>query len=122
MRKCLGLRVQINKNEIKLDQEEYVDHLLKRFNMAHCKTAKTPMETNLKLEKSQTVRSEYPFQQLIGGLMYLAILAVLTRPDIAYSVNFLSQFNNSYNETHWKHAKRILKYLKCTKNYGLVFS
>lgn len=37
-------------------------------------------------------------------------------------MSFLSQFNNSYNENCWKHAKRILKYLKGTLNYGLVFS
>jgi len=38
-------------------------------------------------------------------------LAVLTRPNIAFSVSFLSQFNNSYTESHWKCAKRILRYL-----------
>lgn len=32
-------------------------------------------------------------------------------PDISYSVSFLSQFNMRYNESHWKCAKRILRYL-----------
>lgn len=118
LKKCLGLRVNINENVITVDQAQYVDILLKRFNMLHCKTAETPMEMNLKLERSQNGCKDYPFRELIGGLMYLA---VLTRPDIAYSVSFLSQFNNSYDETHWKHAKRVLRYLKKTKNYGLVF-
>lgn len=118
VKQCLGVRVRVTENEITLDQEQYVENLLKRFNMSHCKTAETPMEINLRLEKSENVCNMYPYQQLIGGLMYLA---VLTRPDIAYSVSYLSQFNNSYNETHWKHAKRVLRYLKNTKNYGLVF-
>lgn len=118
VKQCLGLRVNMCKDVITVDQEQYVDSLLNKFNMSHCKTAETPMEANLKLEKSLNVCSEYPYQQLIGGLMYLA---VLTRPDIAYSVSYLSQFNNSYDETHWRHLKRILKYLKKTKNYGLVF-
>lgn len=56
---------------------------------------------------------------LIDSLQYLA---VMTRPDIAYSVSFLSQFNNDYTEQHWKCAKRILKYLKGTRNQGLVFT
>jgi len=46
---------------------------------------------------------------------------VLTRPDKVFSVNFLSQFNNSYTESHWKCAKRILRYLQTTKNYELKF-
>lgn len=36
-------------------------------------------------------------------------------------MSFLSQFNNCYNETHWKAAKRILNYLQNTKNYCLKF-
>lgn len=48
-------------------------------------------------------------------------LSVLTRPDISFAVSFMSQFNNNYNETHWKSAKRILKYLQGTKDYCLRF-
>lgn len=98
VQQCLGLRVNISKNKITVDQEQYVENLLRRFNMSDCKTAETPMEINLKLEKSQNVCNDFPFRQLIGSLMYLA---VSTRPDIDYSVSFLSQFNNSYDETHW---------------------
>lgn len=36
--------------------------------------------------------NEYPYPQLVGELMYVA---VLTRPDIAYSVSCPSQFKNS---------------------------
>ncbi|CAH2098391.1 unnamed protein product [Euphydryas editha] len=78
----------------------------------------TPMEVNLKLEKASNCSTQYPYQQLIGSLLYLSIL---TRPDILYVVCYLSQFNNNFNETHWKHVKRILKYLKKTKNYGLKY-
>lgn len=49
-------------------------------------------------------------------------VAVLTRPDIVFSVNFLSQFNNCYTKEHWAYAKRVLKYLKKTKSICLKFS
>lgn len=60
-----------------------------------------------------------PYQKLIGSLMYVA---VLTRPDIVFSVNFLSQFNNCYDDEHWAYAKRVLKYLKKTKSFCLKFT
>lgn len=48
-------------------------------------------------------------------------LAVATRSDIAHAVNALSQFNKCYNHKHWIEAKRILRYLKGTSDYDLVF-
>ncbi|CAD7000790.1 unnamed protein product [Ceratitis capitata] len=41
--------------------------------------------------------------------------------DLAFAVNFLSQFNTNYNSEHWKVAKRVLRYLKGTLNYGLFY-
>lgn len=49
-------------------------------------------------------------------------LVVLTRPDIAYAVSYLSQFNNCNTEEQWVYAKRILRYLKRTKDLGLKYS
>lgn len=49
-------------------------------------------------------------------------LVVLTRPDLSYTVSYLSQFNNCSNETHWKHLKRVLRYLKGTKDQCLTFN
>lgn len=122
MKQCLGMRVRIDqcKKLVTLDQEQYIDELLSRFNMMECKPVSTPMENNLKLIKSEKQDdTKFPYQQLIGGLMYLA---VLTRPDISFCISYLSQFNNCFNESHWKCAKRVLRYLKGTKDHGLMFT
>lgn len=120
VKKCLGMRVRrYNNGNISLDQEQFVNNILMKFNMLNCKGVDTPIETNIKLDKSEYIHTQYPYQQLIGSLMYLA---VLTRPDISFSVSYLSQFNNCFSEVHWTHAKRILKYLQKTKSYGLVYT
>lgn len=121
IKQCLGMCVNVDKNNgvITLSQEKYVNQLLMKFNMSESKTADTPMEDKLHINKGEHCNSQIPFQQLIGSLMYLA---VLTRPDIMYSVSFLSQFNNCYNSEHWMYAKRILKYLKKTKKFGLKYT
>lgn len=48
-------------------------------------------------------------------------MATSTRPDISYAVSVLSQFNTCYDQSHWIAGKRILRYLKGTKDHGLQF-
>lgn len=55
---------------------------------------------------------------MVGLLMYLA---VATRPDIAHAVSVLAQFNDCNTRAHWQVAKRVLRYLKRTCNYGIIF-
>lgn len=121
-KQCLGVRIirDYRNNFITLDQECYIDEILKKFNMLDCNSVSSPLDCNFDFEetKNETCDIKLPFQQLIGNLMYLA---VLTRPDIAYAVSFLSQFNNCYNKVHWQCAKRILRYLKGTKNVSMKF-
>ncbi|CAF4947657.1 unnamed protein product [Pieris macdunnoughi] len=119
IKRCLGMRVKCENNCISIDQEQFVKQILKKFYMTDCNTKDTPMECNLKLEKAECVDKQFPYPQLIGNLMYLS---VLTRPDISYSVSYLSQFNNCFSSVHWHHVKRILKYLQKTKSYGLKFT
>ena len=59
------------------------------------------------------------YQQVIGSLIYLM---TCTRPDISYSVGILSRFMKESRELHWRFLKRLLKYVKTTKDYSLVFT
>ncbi|XP_050315536.1 uncharacterized protein LOC126750078 [Anthonomus grandis grandis] len=115
------MRVRINddKSEILLDQEQYINQVLDRFNMGDCKPVNTPMEKGLCFDKPDpsVYQKELPYQQFLSSLVYIS---VLTRPDITFAVNFLSQFNNCYTEQRWKCAKRLLRYLQGTKGYCLA--
>lgn len=120
----LGMRITQDNSSIKVDQEKYVDKVLKIFGMEDCKVAATPSVPGEwhKLEKPKNEHqpdSRIPYQNLIGSLMYLA---VCTRPDIANVVSCLSQFNTCYTEVHWNMAKRVLRYLKGTRSYGLLYT
>lgn len=79
----------------------------------------TPLDNYIKLKKSENCPATHlPFRELISMLTYLA---TCTRPDIAFAVSHLSQFNNCFDESHWKAVKRVLRYLKGTSNVGLSF-
>lgn len=118
----LGLQIDRDRSQgtMKLSQPCYINAVLKRFGMQDCKPARTPMETNLQLEKSlEAQHLDKPFRELIGCLTYLV---VTSRPDLSAAVSFFSQFQCNPSEQHWGHAKRMLRYLKGTANFGLVYA
>ena len=57
------------------------------------------------------------YQRLVGRLIYLSH----THPDIAFSVNMVSQFMHALGPEHFEVVYRILRYLKGTPSRGLLF-
>ncbi|GBM37212.1 Retrovirus-related Pol polyprotein from transposon TNT 1-94 [Araneus ventricosus] len=99
-------------------QTKILDSPLERCNMVECDTVSTHMALGTKLCAATTRDDKLPYRELIGSLNYLAIC---TRPDIAYSISKLSQYLTCYDKSHWLAAKRVLRYLKKTINFGLDF-
>ena len=77
------------------------------------------METNLKIEKAESCEYDKNYRNLIGALLYISSSA---RPDMRYSVNYSSRYQNSYDKTHWKYALKVLKYLFLTKDLNLHYN
>ena len=119
MKYFLGIQVKQSKGEIFLSQERYVDGLLKKFRMEGCNPMKTPMATNqkLQLDDGSDKVDERLYRSLVGSLIYLTN----TRPDIVQSVSLLSRFMHNPSRIHYAVAKRVLRYLKGTKNHGLKY-
>ena len=87
--------------------------------MLDCKPASIPMAPGVNLTMCDTRDTSLPFQELIGSLLFLA---KTTRPDIAFATSKLSQFMSCWNETHFKAAKDVLRYLQGTQMLGLEYS
>jgi hypothetical protein len=51
----------------------------------------------------------------------LSYLAHTSQPDITYTVNYLSQFSNTYNNKHWSAVKHLLRYLCGTCDLALSY-
>lgn len=121
-KQCLGMRITRNDGNIYLDQENYIDGMLRRYNMENCNPISTPMDMNQKLCKEVKIdksMENVPYQQAIGSLLFAA---QCTRPDICQAVNYLSRFNNNPNQSHWKAVKRVFRYLKGTRAIKLKFT
>ena len=100
--------LEIRNGKIYLDQTVYIVQLLDKLGMKDCAPASTPFVVGKKLKNSDTCDNNYSYQEL-GSLN---CLAVCTRPDIAFSVNYLSRFNNDHSLEHWLAVKWVLSYLK----------
>ena len=57
------------------------------------------------------------YKQLIGSLLYVTA----TRPDIMYSACLVSRFMDAPTRQHLLAAKRILRYLKGSMNFGIWY-
>ncbi|KAM1556532.1 hypothetical protein TB2_040114 [Malus domestica] len=116
----LGIEVKQNEEGIFISQESYTKEILKKFKMDDCKPISTPVECGVKLTKHDQGESVDPtfFKSLVGSLHYLTC----TRPDILYVVGLISRYMENPTTTHLKTAKRILRYLKGTVNFGMFYS
>ena len=59
-----------------------------------------------------------PYASVVGSLMYAMMC---TRPDIWFAVGLVSRYQSNLIREHWKAIKRIMRYLKGTMNYCLVY-
>ena len=117
---CLGVEVWQTENNIFLSQSKYARNLVERFRMQDCKPTTTPMEPGLKLsaQSSSPLVDETLFRQLVGSLIYLTA----TRPDISFAVSYISRFMSAPKADHWIAAKRVLRYVRGTLDYGLLYT
>lgn len=120
IKEYLGISIDNNyrENVVTMNQTKYIESLARKYQIESGRLYSTPMETNLKIEKADECNSRIKYRNLIGALLYISSN---TRPDISFSVNYLSRYQNNNNESHWKYALRILKYLYLTKDLKLIF-
>jgi hypothetical protein len=115
----LGIEATRNSSGLHLRQTRYIIDLLNRVRLLGICPYRAPCVSGSKLSKfdGELLPDPSEYSQTVGALQYVT----LTRPDIAYSVNQLCQHMQAPTSTHWTAAKRVLRYLKHTLDYGLFY-
>ncbi|XP_024172100.1 uncharacterized mitochondrial protein AtMg00810-like [Rosa chinensis] len=115
----LGLQVSSHNNGLHISQLKYAHDLLVKHDMLLSQPVSTPMfaKANLTATEGESLANPTTFREIVGSLQYLTI----TRPDIAFAVNSISQFMSQPHAPHLIAAKRILRYIKGTLDHGLSF-
>ena len=120
VRHHLGIEITRDRKNRKFyfHQRVYIEEMLKKFEMENCKPASTPLPADIysqleKEEKFNDNSASFPYLELLGSLLYLAIQ---TRPDISAAVGIMGQYSSHPKPVHWYYLKRILAYIKGTKD------
>jgi hypothetical protein len=118
----LGINVTYENDGIQLNQIGYIHRKAEEFGLTNSKPWDIPLDPSLPLiltkpddDKQANLTS---YQELTGSLNHLAITS---RPDIAFAVSRLCQFNSKPTATHLKAARRVLRYAIHTHNYSLKY-
>lgn len=125
----LGIEFARSKVGIAMHQRKYALELISEVGLSGAKPAGTPIDVNVKLTSKQyddqtgqnmedPMVDQGAYQKLVGKLLYLNI----TRPDISYSVQTLSQFLQQPKRSHMEAALRIVKYIKQNPSQGILLS
>ena len=125
----LGIRIfRDRKNRmLALSQASYIDTIIERFAMQEAKKGTQPSIAGMTLSLDDCPKtiedrermSKVPYASAVGSLMYAMLC---TRPDICHAVGMVSRYQANPGLKHWQAVKHILKYLKRTRNYMLVYS
>ena len=112
----LGIEMTREPKGMFISQRKYVMDLLKETGKLGSKPAKTPIEEGYQDDSKEEMWPDVKqYQRLVGKLIYLTI----TRPDICFAVNRVSQHMQTPKTHHWSMVERILRYLKGTPGKGI---
>jgi hypothetical protein len=76
-----------------------------------------PVDANLGVDEEGRSTDIHQYRTMIGSLLYLTA----SRPDIIFSIFLCARYQANPKESHLVALKRILKYVKCTLNFGLWY-
>ncbi|GKA25484.1 zinc finger, CCHC-type containing protein [Tanacetum coccineum] len=116
----LGIRIKHESNWIAISQSHYIKKVLKKFNYFDCTLVSTHIDISEKLmPNNRQAISQLEYSRVIGCMMYVM---TCTRPDIAFAVGKLSRYTSNPGTQHWQAIQRVLKYLKKTMDYSLIYT
>lgn len=119
----LGLEItRDNGGNYAISQTKYINQVVEQYGLKDAKVSNVPLSVGYGKENGDNddlLPDNDNYRKLIGCLLYIA---VNTRPDIAASVSILAQKVSGPTQNDWLELKRVLRYLKGTKNLKLALS
>ena len=135
-----GVDVAQTDRYIKISCESYIDKLLAHYGWSAPGTRDTdtkPIEplaastlTQMFADYESAPRADtaeadqlaldagFSYRSVLGALIYAYVVA---RPDIGYAVTTLARFSDHPAKVHYDALRRVARYLRMTKHWGLMY-
>jgi hypothetical protein len=119
----LGINMQRNEdNSYKFLQTGLIDKVLHTTGMTNCNSKSTPCNGDGKPlgadRNGPPANQDWSYASVVGMLLYLSSNS---RCDIAFAVHQCARFTHTPRASHEKAVIRICRYLKGTRDEGIVF-
>ena len=101
-----------------LSQTRLIDQTVETFGLVDAHPDSTPLNEGTILIPELTCSTTIPFLSLLGILMWIMRC---TRPEISTAVSIVASFSHCYGASHFDALKHILRYLKGTREFRLVY-
>ncbi|KAL3344419.1 hypothetical protein AABB24_023717 [Solanum stoloniferum] len=126
----LGIEFAKTKEGYVMNQRKYALELISEMGLSGVKPVYTPLDPNVRLtsikydshiQDIDTIERDKPltdigrYQRLVGRLLYLT----MTRVDISFAVQVLSQYMHAPKKSHIEAALRVVRYIKSAPGLGL---
>lgn len=120
VKQYLGIDVVREDNDFYLSQQKYIDKVVAAAGQEDAKVSSIPIDAGYyKVKCDDFLDDNYEYRKLIGMLLYISSN---TRPDIAASVSILSQKTSNPSSLDMNEVKRVIRYLKGTRDMQLKVS
>lgn len=120
MKYFIGIEVIRTASETLLCQKKYITDIIKDLNLDNARPVSSPLPKGLGISTDLGEALEEPehYRKIVRRLLYLNI----TRPDLPYATQHLSQFLSCPRTSHLQVAMYVVRYLKSTIYLGLFYS
>ena len=104
---------------MKISQLKTIEEILQKYEKQECKPTPMTAPWKLSIEDSPKTMEEIQFMKTISNLQ---IFGSCTRPDLLFSVGYLSRFMQNLSVKQiWEALKRVIRYLNRTKDVVITY-
>eukprot|EP00924_Labyrinthula_sp_SR-Ha-C_P013438 augustus_masked-scaffold_5-processed-gene-2.2-mRNA-1 protein AED:0.46 eAED:0.46 QI:0/0/0/0.5/1/1/2/0/889 len=114
----IGFEIIDNSNTKFISLQNYITKSADLFDLERSKTIETPHQPGVYVLQEDNTINPTLYQRIVGILHFIC---EMVRPDISFIVNRLAVFTKKPAIEHLRAAKRVLKYLLGTKEYGIHY-
>ena len=104
---------------MKVNAANYIRDTEKRFGVTNTRPKDLPLNPGTQFNRPEDIQmgNKRKFQSMEGALQFRTTIG---RPYVPYCVKFLSRQNQNPTHHHLEMTKRVLVYLKTTRNLGTL--